>query len=591
MISNRTFSTGNESKIASIVNLPDRYYAPEQYDQIIFDNPPILISGMNYYITLSGTDMAGNKNEVKVYNVEYDDSPPIFSAVSPSSGSFINNTKIQFSFNEPLQSSRVLWKAIGGAVDPRSPRTIELVGLELETIMESASKLTNQMDLNDGSIYEISIEGTDLAGNNNSTVLAENISFDISAPIAQLISPENNSYKNHDNLDYKLDEDLQSGTILWKRIFGASDSHIHTIELSGDLLNAGDHSNSILPDLPLVSGTQYQIELSGIDLAGNSTSNASQRTFFYDTEPPQLTIDSPKEFTSINHSNFNFTVSEPIKRGEMIFTDEDGLTNKLLYRSPHIGPLTIPLNLKDGSTYSFKLSGIDFAGNNAESAEVTGIHYDITKPVFSIQLPQNGDLYIGSGLSYTLSEDIISGSAVWSRKGGNRDRSAPHKINLNIDEMKSGKYNDHQLFNQSKLNVSTVYTLMMKGTDAAGNESLPTTVHDIEYTRSLDGNWFFQGAIMTVVWTFEGDAGSDGSKGNFAQGIQMGTKISNQEYGRYEIDFSSKPWTLRWTMDKTEMSRISIFEFQDENHLRVLTRERKKPKNWSDGEVMMYEYR
>ena len=581
----------DDNKIASIVNLPDRYYAPEQYDQIIFDNPPTLISGMNYYITLSGTDMAGNKNEVKVYNVEYDDSPPIFSAVSPSSGSFINNTKIQFSFNEPLQSSRVLWKAIGGAVDPQSPRTIELVGLELETIMESASKLTNQMDLNDGSIYEISIEGTDLAGNNNSTVLAENISFDISAPIAQLISPENNSYKNHDNLDYKLDEDLQSGTILWKRIFGASDSHIHTIELSGDLLNAGDHSNSILPDLPLVSGTQYQIELSGIDLAGNSTSNASQRTFFYDTEPPQLTIDSPKEFTSINHSNFNFTVSEPIKRGEMIFTDEDGLTNKLLYRSPHIGPLTIPLNLKDGSTYSFKLSGIDFAGNNAESAEVTGIHYDITKPVFSIQLPQNGDLYVGSRLSYTLSEDIISGSAVWSRKGGNRDRSAPHKINLNIDEMKSGKYNDHQLFNQSKLNVSTVYTLMMKGTDAAGNESLPTTVHDIEYTRSLDGNWFFQSAIMTVVWTFEGDAGSDGSKGNFAQGIQMGTKISNQEYGRYEIDFSSKPWTLRWTMDKTEMSRFSIFEFQDENHLRVVTRESKKPKNWADGEVMMYEYR
>ena len=157
--------------------------------------------------------------------------------------------------------------------------------------------------------------------------------------------------------------------------------------------------------------------------------------------------------------------------------------------------------------------------------------------------------------------------------------------------MKSGKYNDHQLFNQSKLNVSTVYTLMMKGTDAAGNESLPTTVHDIEYTRSLDGNWFFQSAIMTVVWTFEGDAGSDGSKGNFAQGIQMGTKISNQEYGRYEIDFSSKPWTLRWTMDKTEMSRFSIFEFQDENHLRVVTRESKKPKNWADGEVMMYEYR
>ena len=71
----------DDNKIASIVNLPDRYYAPEQYDQIIFANAPTLTSGMNYYIILSGTDMAGNYNEVKVYNVEYDDSPPIFSCL------------------------------------------------------------------------------------------------------------------------------------------------------------------------------------------------------------------------------------------------------------------------------------------------------------------------------------------------------------------------------------------------------------------------------------------------------------------------------------------------------------------------------
>ena len=107
----------------------------------------------------------------------------------------------------------------------------------------------------------------------------------------------------------------------------------------------------------------------------------------------------------------------------------------------------------------------------------------------------------------------------------------------------------------------------------------------------ISGNWFFQGAILTVVWTFEGDPGSDGTTGTFAQGMQMGSKISNQEHGRYEIDFSSKPWTLSYSMDKPGQSRISIFEFQDENHLRVVTGDKKKPKNWTDGEIMLYEYR
>ena len=585
---------GNESNI----ELPERYLASDRFDQVVLQEPPSLISGRTYSIVLTGSDLAGNSAETRVEGIEYDDTPPVFTGSNPISGSFLNHTEVQFTINEPLQNGRVIWKGSGGASDPQSPQTVELAGEELKSGMLTAANLTNQIPLNDGTVYDIRIEGTDIAGNSNSAILAENIRYDISPPVTQLLSPKNDSFLNNDNLDFNLSEDLLSGNLTWKRIFGASDSQLHIIELSGDLLKAGNHSNSTLPDLPLVSGAQYQIELTGIDLAGNPTSIVSQRTFFYDTTPPQLTIDSPKEFTSINHLNFTFTVSEPIQSGEMIFTDENGVINKHHLSENELNilvmtedPLTIPLNLNDGSTYSFTLSGMDFAGNSADSPEISGIHYDISKPVFSIQMPIGEDVYVGSNISYTLSENIESGSVVWSREGGKSDGSSPHRIPLNSEEMQSGEYIDLQLENQSKLNVSTVYSLTMKGTDAAGNASLPTTVRGIEYIRSLDGNWFFQGAIMTVVWTFEGDAGNDGRTGKFSQGIQLGTKISNQEYGRYEIDFSSKPWTLRWTMDKSGMSRISIFEFQDENHLRVVTRDRKKPKDWTDGEVMMYEYR
>ena len=216
---------------------------------------------------------------------------------------------------------------------------------------------------------------------------------------------------------------------------------------------------------------------------------------------------------------------------------------------------------------------------------------DITEPSFSINTPKGGGVYIGSNISYSLSEDIASGTASWMRISGKPDPLSPHNITLNTEENSVGDHNNTNLTNQSKLNLGSVYSLTMKGIDAAGNESLPSTINDIAHIRSLDGNWFFQGAIMSVVWTFEGDPGSDGTTGTFAQGMQMGSKISNQEHGRYEIDFSSKPWTLSYSMDKPGQSRISIFEFQDENHLRVVTGDRKKPKDWTDGEVMLYKYR
>lgn len=248
-------------------------------------------------------------------------------------------------------------------------------------------------------------------------------------------------------------------------------------------------------------------------------------------------------------------------------------------------------NLKDGSIYTFKFSGTDKAGNSSESEPKTQINYDISKPAISISSPPGNDVYVGSIVSYSLSEDMVSGTAIWTREGGKPDPSSPHNIALVPEELTSGDHSDLSLSNQTKLNVSTIYSLKIEGMDAAGNKSIPAVVNSIEHIRSLDGDWFFQGAIMTVVWSFEADAGSDGTTGIFSQGIQMGTKISNQEYGRYEIDFSSKPWTLKWTMDRSGQSRISIFEFQDESHLRVVTRDRKKPKDWTDGEVMLYEFR
>jgi hypothetical protein len=74
------------------------------------------------------------------------------------------------------------------------------------------------------------------------------------------------------------------------------------------------------------------------------------------------------------------------------------------------------------------------------------------------------------------------------------------------------------------------------------------------------------------------------------QGLSLGTKISDQEKGQFNIDFSNKPWVITLKMDNPDKNRISLFEFTSNTTMRVVTGE-KKPSSMNDGEIMEYEWR
>ena len=585
--------------------LPQKYRLAEKYERVVLAEPPALISGSNYTLQLEGTDLAGNASEIKIEQVKYDDEPPVFTAISPSENSYINHTNVHFDFNERLQSGELIWTAMGGETDPQSPRKITLIKTELEQPFAAAASLNNQSPLNDGTIYQLSIHGIDIPGNENIVILTENIHYDITPPKLALLSPENNDYINTDDIGFSLNEDLVNAVITWTRVEGEADPISHKVELSNDLLTAGEHTTSALEDIPLVSGTVYKIEISGTDLAGNESVDKISVQVNYDTTPPILSLTLPAMNAQINQLNVSYTLSEPLKSGDLLTTNE---TSSAVGKTPlGTGELTTlnwdnnvlenPLNLEDGGTYSLVLKGVDLAGNIGESEIVTGVRYDISKPEFTILRPKENYVNVESITHYTLNEDIVSGTATWVRTGGKilgpvATANRPQVLDLVGDELLGGDHKNILFTNTPQLNATTVYKLTLIGTDAAGNESLPTSVDGIAFIPSLAGNWFFQGAIMTVVWTFEPDDGvEDQSRGIFSQGMQMGTKISNQEYGRYTIDYSMTPWEMVWTMEKSGQQRFSIFEFRDNLHLKVLTKDRKKPKNWRDGEVMIYEFR
>jgi hypothetical protein len=156
-------------------------------------------------------------------------------------------------------------------------------------------------------------------------------------------------------------------------------------------------------------------------------------------------------------------------------------------------------------------------------------------------------------------------------------------------EKNRGDYDNILLQNNTELMSSTTYKVTMRGTDPAGNESDPAISKNVDYVRTIDGEWIFKGAVITVVWSFKTTDGDDGVKGEFEQWIQMGKKVSNREAGSFTLDYSNKPWTMDWSMDRSGIRRISLFEFGDNETLNVITGEA-KPESWEDGQIMQYKY-
>ena len=71
----------------------------------IFPDPPELVDGVTYLITISGTDLAGNKGkDVSVENILYDITPPEFVNVEPLDNAFIKEAYINYTLTEDLLS-------------------------------------------------------------------------------------------------------------------------------------------------------------------------------------------------------------------------------------------------------------------------------------------------------------------------------------------------------------------------------------------------------------------------------------------------------------------------------------------------------
>lgn len=449
------------------------------------DWPPLVDGGV-YSIAFTGVDRAGNEAEpVVVSQVAYDATPPVIALKYPEAGSHVNDASLSYSLSENMEAGEIIWTQMSGNPDPSSPHRVHLSGDEL-TAGDHADILPGDApSLQDGSTYRLTFAGVDLAGNKSDTVEVSNLSFDITPPTVALEGPETNTSVNSAVVSYVLSEPLKEGTVSWQWASGSPDGQSpHTANLSGAELDSGEHRSE--PPV-LVDGATYTISLAGIDSAGNASAPASVQGVIYDVTPPEIVIQSPADTSHRNHSRVSFTLSESLQQGRVVWTRTGGSTDEA---SPHELELTgVELNagdhvdigavdLRDGAVYDVEFTGLDPAGNAADTVLVGHISYDLSPPTYLLFEPENGSYVNSSSVSYHLSEQLKDATVTWERTGGTEDSGSPHQVALPGEDLFAG--NDTTTLPLDLVN-GAIYSVTLQGIDLAGNGGESVTITDVTY--------------------------------------------------------------------------------------------------------------
>ena len=291
-----------------------------------FENPPELIDGLTYNISITGTDLAGNKGKVvKVENIIYDITPPEFVDISPNNDAFINETDISYTLTETLEEGKIFFENIGGAPDPKKSHMVTLVGSKKKKGIQGGKLPSSLVRLVNGSIYNIRFEGSDAAGNKSPDVQINNIVFDNEIPKLSITSPGSNTFINTKTISLSISEDLANGQIILEQISGNSDAKSpHKLILDENSRKMGTYDNVIYPELGWVDGAIYNLTIDGEDFAGNVAKTIKISNINFDITPPIISIDNFQDNSYINKNILSYTLSENLANATIEFIQIDG---------------------------------------------------------------------------------------------------------------------------------------------------------------------------------------------------------------------------------------------------------------------------
>ncbi|MFH1897339.1 MAG: Ig-like domain-containing protein [Candidatus Desantisbacteria bacterium] len=369
-------------------------------------------------------DSAGNITPTPATtSITLDTTRPIITLNKPIINGFGNGSiALSYTLNEDVKPANLLLTFAGTTLST--------------TTLLSGTSGTHEMVLNIASVlganegtYTVCLSAEDMAGNTNTSNIADTWTYDITQPKGTLSMPAPNGIDDQNiSVRYTLSEEASSVRLIFTQVGGTPDEfspHAVTARLatstgsSGTItLNGSDLNNdqNVTTNDILKSNAVYNVYIEIIDKAGNRGSSSINGTWTYDSQAPGIKLIEPSTNGFDNNSiAVNYTLDESVSP----------LTIKLIFEGPATitvpaGSLTVTRGdnsfilygtsgLKEG-TYSVRMEAEDLAGNKGGSNLSTNWVYDNTIGTTTVKLAK-GATYTKTALvemEITEDADVIN---------------------------------------------------------------------------------------------------------------------------------------------------------------------------------------
>jgi hypothetical protein len=347
--------------------------------------------------------------------------------------------------------------------------------------------------LQDGAIYTLEIKGKDAAGNETVPGIITDLKHDVTPPVMAIISPLSESSTNRSLVDYNLSEPLKTGQIKWKWASGKPDiKSPHVRALRGEELALGDHIGFGREGM-LLSGSKYDLILTGTDMAGNEGDPIVVKNISFDNDSPQISVAVPAPGEYISDLIVSYTLSEDLAAGMFLWDQKSGSKDlNAPHRTELIGVelsegdhskiiLQNSPTLVEGAIYDVTLSATDAAGNRGDELLIPVVGFDSKSPSISLSFPKDGSRLNEWRFDYSLSEDLLDGKMTWQWVGGTDDPKEKHTTSLNAQEKTAGDHKKTFFAGTPSLVDGAIYHVTLSGQDRAENQAEPATVENLTF--------------------------------------------------------------------------------------------------------------
>ncbi len=466
-----------------------------------------------YAVTATATDVAGNISSASTgLAVTIDTTPPI----APATPDLDAASDAGTSDTDDLTNVAAPTITVSG-VTVNDNVSVRFDGIEKGSGTAAGASISITTSTVPEATYTVTATTTDMAGNTSGVSGGLSLTIDTTPPDIPLkpdLLPGSDS--GIDDTDEITN--VNNPTFQITDVDGLLVGDVIALEFSGVEVVTGTATAATIDLTPSaqIEGN-YNVSARTSDVAGNSSGLSPVLA---------LTIDLTAPTIALTYTDTLVKETDPIAL-TATFSEPAAATPAVDIAYAGAGPDIIAAVMDPGASSSLwtydattpagndgtvivAITGEDLAGNPATIASgATDLEVDNTLPVISAVAPAASSYRLNTNVSYTLSEDILSGTITWTRTGGATDPGAPHVQPLTGTELDLGAHTAITLTNDPTLVSGSVYSVAFSGQDGAGNVAATITSTNVTFDNivptaalTYSDTLAKEGETVTVTVTF-----------------------------------------------------------------------------------------